>query len=377
MSKNSYSPSSPEVGKTLLQAGLWAITDKLVPIVGAGCPESDPQQFREALIQRAIREKMIPMLDAFSRVHHLGLGDVPRQLSEVFSIISREEYGHLKPVLDDLAEHKVPIVLIKGAGLDLEVYQKKFPRVMGDIDILVRPPDLPIVKEFFSRHGFSQAKLDKSRLEMVPLSDQERAEFEAGSIEIAEFAKLVSVPDLAPFKGVIDDYLSYWRMMSLGDSFYLVVGYDVHFHLSLEFDLADCWTGLRTIQFPDVGTCLAQSFSDIVWYLTVRFYHELHLNSASVMRSFLDVLAVVLRHRSELDWARVTFLAGKYRTSPALYYTFWHINEILGDAIPESVLVLLYPPTAESSRGHDWGDFVPRMVGEVKISPILNSGAGE
>jgi hypothetical protein len=141
--------------------------------------------------------------------------------------------------------------------------------------------------------------------------------------------------------------------------------------------LADCWAGLRTIQFPDVGTCLAQSFSDTVWYLTVRFYHELHLNSASVMRSFLDVLAVVLHHRSALDWARITHLADKYRTSPALYYTFWHINEILGDAIPVSVLDLLYPPTAESSRGHDWGDFLPRMVGEVQVSPIVSSGTGE
>jgi Uncharacterised nucleotidyltransferase len=373
VSKLPYSPSSPEIGKTLLQAGLWAITDRFFPIPGAGCPTDNSEQFREVLVQRAIREKMIPMLDAFSRVHDLGLGDVPRQLTEVYRLISSEQYVHLRPVLDDLGSRKIPVVLIKGADLDLAIYRKRFPRVMGDIDILVRPPDISAVAETFMAHGFVQGKLDKSLLKVVPLTVSEKEELEEGSIELAEYAKLVSVPGLMPFEKVINEYLSYWRMMALNETFYLTIGYDVHVHLSLEFDLGDVWTGLRTTDFPEIGPCLAQSFTDMVWYLTVRFYHELHLSSAFVMRAFLDVLLIVQRHHSELDWERITYVAGKYRLYPALYYTFWHVNEILGQVVPPAVLDALYPPTAESSRGHDWGDFIPRLVGEAPVLPIVRS----
>lgn len=375
MSKLPYLPSSPEVGKTLLQAGLWAVTNRLFPIPGAGWPDDNPEQFREALIQRAIREKMIPMLDAFSQAHGSGFGDVTRQLTEVFRIISREQYIHLRPVLDDLATRKTPIVLIKGADLDLAVYRKRFPRVMGDIDMLVRPPDVPSVAETFLRHGFVQGKFDKSLVKVVPLTTAEREEFEEGSIELAEYARLVSVPDLTPFEKVINKYLAYWRMMALNDTFYLTVGYDVHIHLSLEIDFGDVWTGLRTIDFPEVGSCLAQGFTDMVWYLAVRFYHELHLNSAFVMRSFLDVLSIIQQYNSDLDWERVAYIADKYRMYPALYYTFWHVNEILGEVVPPAIIDAFYPPKAESSRGHDWGDFIPRFVGEAQVLPIVGSVA--
>ncbi len=135
--------------------------------------------------------------------------------------------------MESLANSDVPVVLIKGADLDLAMYQKMFPRTMGDIDILVRPADVPKVVNVFQRQGFTQGKLDKDRFEIMPLSDLERAEFEEGSIELAEFSKVVLVPDLLPFKDAIDEGLSYWRMTPLRDAYRLVIGYDVHIHLSL------------------------------------------------------------------------------------------------------------------------------------------------
>jgi hypothetical protein len=371
LSEQEYSYLSPEIAKTLLQAGLWAVTDRLFPLEGAGLPQTNLQSFREALIQRAIREKMIPMLDSFSRAQALDLGEVPGQLSEVYRIISNSQYTYLRPILAELAERNIPVLLIKGADLDLAVYQQRFPRVMGDIDILVRPPDVPIVIDTLQKQGFMQGTLDKGLLRLVPLTDTERMDLEAGSIELAEYVKLISVPELMPSRKVIQDYLSYWRMAPLQDTFYLVVGYDVHTHLSLEFDLADSWANTRIINFSEAGTCLGQSFTDIAWYLAVRFYHELHLNSAFVMRGFLDVLAVVSRHGGSLDWERLTYIAEKYRISPALYYAFWHINEILPSSVPETVLSTLFPPAADASRGHDWGDFIPRMLGEAQVWPLL------
>jgi hypothetical protein len=320
---------------------------------------------------RAVREKMVPLLDVYCREHDLGLGTAPSRLSEVFRIIAREQYRHLRPILDRLTQAGIPVVLIKGADLDLAVYKQAFPRVMGDIDILIRPPDAPPVMEVFRSQGFIQGKLDKSSLQMVPLGDAEKAEFEEGSIELAEFAKLVKVPDLLPFQDVIAEHLSYWRMTPLQDEFYLVVGYDIHIHLSLEIDLQDVWCNLRTIDAPEVGRCLGQSFTDMAWYLAVRFYHELHINNAFVMRGFLDVLAILHHHHERLDWERIAEIARKYSLQPALFYTMWHANELLGPLVPPSLLEALCPATSGTERGHDWGDFVPKMLGSVQLTPIL------
>ncbi len=371
MTSHNFSQASPEVASTLLQAGLWAATGKFFAIAKAGIPQSSPDQFREALMKRAIREKMLPMLDVFSRSHDLGLGDLPSKLSEVFRIISGEHYKHLRPVVDSLARSGVSVVLIKGADLDLAVYQQMFPRTMGDIDILVRPSDVPTVVNVFQRQGFVQGKLENDRFEIVPLSDLERAEIEEDSIELAEFSKLVLVPDLLPFRDAIDEGLSYWRMTPLPSAYHLVIGYDVHIHLSLDFDLTDAWSNLRTINFPEVGECLAQSFTDIAWYLAVRFYHELHLNYAHVMRSFIDVLLVILRNNDKIDWTRILYIANKYKLHPALYYVFWHISELLEGKVPEEFLGSLCPLNTGTQRGHDWGDFIPKMLGGVQLSPIL------
>jgi hypothetical protein len=365
-----FSTSSPEVGRTLLQAGLWAVTGTELPIRRAGIPDGDAGQFRQMLLKRAVREKMMPMLAAYSRTHDLGLGDVPQRLSEVYNLISREQYVHLRPALDALTERKIPVVLIKGADLDLEVYERKFPRVMGDIDILVRPPDVPAVIEVFQSQGFTQGNFNQRLLKIEPFSPEEREEIEDGSIELAEFSKLVTVPDLIPYKDVIDQHLSYWRMMPLQDAYFLVIGYDAHVHLSLDLDLEDAWANLRTIDFPETGRCLAQSFTDMLWYLSARLYHELHMSNASIMRAFLDVLLIVQRKRDSIDWERISYIASRYKLRPSLYYTLWHIDELFPGWIPAEILDLLNPPGADE-RGHDWGDFVPKMLGEVQVSPIL------
>lgn len=371
MTGQGISLAKAEVGTTLLQAGLSSITGRPFTIQSATDISSDLTSFREALVARAVREKMMPMLDAYSRQRDLGLGTVPSRLTEVYRIIAREQYRHLRPALDLLAQREIPVVLIKGGDLDLNVYQKAFPRVMGDIDILIRPPDADQVMDVFRSQGFIQGALNQSRLEIVPLSDAEKAEIEEESIELAEFAKLISVPDLIPLRDVITDHLAYWRMIPLQGDYYLVVGYDIHIHLSLEIDIQDVWCDLRTIESPETGRCFAQSFTDMAWYLTVRFYHELHINNAFVMRSFLDVLAIVFHHHKAIDWERIDRMARKYSLQPALFYCFWHINELIGPLIPSALLESLCPVNTGTERGHDWGDFIPKMLGGVQLTPIL------
>ena len=326
-------------------------------------------------MKRAIREKMIPMLAAFASSHDLGLGDAPAQLAKVFRILTREHYRQLRPILEDLERGGVPVVLIKGADLDLTIYRQRLPRVMGDVDVLVRPQDVASVSAAFRSQGFIQGKLDERSFRILPLTEPEKADFEEDSIELAEFSRLSDVRDLVEFDDLIKQYLSYWRMRRLHDSFSVVIGIDVHIHLSLDFDLRDVWVGLRNMDSPEVGRCLAQSFTDMAWYLTLRFYHEHHLNNAAVMRSFLDVLAVILEKHEQIDWDRILFIASRYKLQPALFYTFWHIDQLFQGLIPQTLLDALSPANPGSDRGHDWGDFIPKMLGTVVLAPLASGSA--
>lgn len=311
------------------------------------------------------------MLDVFARAHELGLGPSPAALSEVYRLIAREQFTQLVPVLETLAGQKLPVVVIKGADLDLTVYQQAFPRVMGDIDVLVRPTDVAEVSKVFRQHGFMHGTLDKDRVEMTPLSEEKKLAFEEDSIELAEFAKLVSVPELLPFRPEIECRLSYWRMAPLQDAYSLVVGYDVHTCLSLEFEQNEAWDNLRSFDYPGFGPCLGQSYTDMAWYLAVRFYHELHINCSFVMRGFLDVLAIVWRHHSAIDWERLVHVARKYQLQPALYYTFWHVHELLGALMPRSVVAALAPNLGAGKRSRDWGDFMAKFLGDVQCYPLF------
>jgi hypothetical protein len=371
-----FTLASPEVARTLLQAGLWAVTGRQFPVEQAGLPSTGSSSFQEALLRRAVREKMMPMLHVFSQAHDLGLGDVPGRLSRVYGSISQQQYLHLRPVLDSLRLHGIAVALIKGAHLDLSIYEKRFPRVMGDIDLLIHPRDVPEAVQVFKNLGFLQGKLDRQRMEIIPLTELERADIEEDSIELAEFSRWVDVPEMVEYQDVINQYLGYWRMGPVNETFQLVIGYDVHFHLSFDFDLEDIWPALCSIDWPETGPCLAQSLTDMAWYLAARFYHELQLNNAFAMRSFLDVLSIIFRHHEELDWGRIQALAAKYKLQPSLYYTFWHINELLGDLVPSSLLDFLYPLNKDNVRGHDWGDFVPKMLGGVQLAPILSQRFG-
>jgi hypothetical protein len=362
--------------RLLLQCGLWAATGRLIEVSGEGRQRPADEEVRTALLARAVREKMVPMVHEYSRHHDLGLGDDPARISTVARLVTEALYEHCRPVLAAVAAAEIKVVLLKGADLDLHVYPQQLPRLMGDVDLLVRPSDAARVAAIFERAGFVQGDLNKPLMRIEPLSAEDKSDLEADRPELYEFAKLVLVPDLAGFADVIDRYLQDRRFIVLGGDVYLALGYDVHVNLAPDFDLRDVWSDLREIAFPGVGTTLlGQSFADMLWYLASRMYHEILLLDEPGMRYFVDTVALTHHFLQSISWERVVAMCNRYKLHPSLFSTFWHINELLGPVIPAAVIDSCRPGTVEGDRGHDWGDFTPKMLGEVAIHPLLAPGA--
>jgi len=138
--------------------------------VGAGIPDekssgvsaiaSLPLNWDE-LFNTAASQQIAPMV--YKRLTEIPERTrVPKEIMSKLTIayhgnIARNMYlnAELVPVLQACKEQGADVMLLKGAALTGTVYRDIGLRTMGDIDLLVRPETLPVVKEVMSGLGYA------------------------------------------------------------------------------------------------------------------------------------------------------------------------------------------------------------------------------
>lgn len=366
-------PAASALPRLLLKAGLWTATGRTFEELTARAPHFEPEKVRDALVSLAIREKMIPMLDAFLKHQRVDLGPRPSRLTAVFEQVSSLHYRELASVVRLLSAQGIGIALLKGGDLDLSVYGANLPRSMSDLDFLARPVDVPAVEAALAASGFHQGIFDRENLSIRAVPEDVKQEVEAGKAELVEFGKIVLLPGLSPLReeiGLQFGPASHHRMVVLDRDVYVYVALDVHVNLAEGFSLEDVWRDMREISLPDGDKVFAQSFTDMVWFLAVRLYHETLLDSRATLRAFVDIIAVLHRFAGHIHWGRLLEMGNKYKLQPSLFFVLWHVNELLGPVVPDWLLKDLDPRGTTSDRSHDWGDFIPKMLGELTIHPL-------
>jgi hypothetical protein len=359
------------VAKTLLAAGIWAATGTVFQNLLPPPKMLDSDDFVGCLVRRSLRDKTLPMLLEFATAQTWHLGQDAKYLCEVFKARSSSLYTHLDPILAELAVQQVEVMAIKGADLAISAYPGTLTRMMNDIDILVKPPDLDATVGAFRKAGYIQAKIDRDSVRLVELTNEEKASACLGHYELPPFLRIRELPGLMPFIAQIDKYLSDYIFMILGDQIYCAEAFDVHFNLSADIELRDLWDAPRQVTLPSGRVVLAQAASDLLWILSARAYHEMMQSDRPCMRLFIDVLAVIHAHRHAIDWSRVMAMTRKYDLHPGMYYVLWHAKEFLGEAVPDEVCEYCDPAGMSTKRYHDWGDFAPKILGYTAISPML------
>jgi hypothetical protein len=254
-----------------------------------------------------------------------------------------------QPIVAELVSREVPLMLLKGGDIDLSFYGGTPARTMFDLDFLVPPPFAREVEGVFFEAGFEQGYFDPKKLSIVPIPADQKAQLEEGDFELLDLMRIVRLDGLAPHipallrhKGRLGGY----PLVCLEDSVYFVFSYDIHINLSSDFDVSDCWWAPRTIAFPGGTSVLAQNQSDLLWYLSARFYHETMLHGRRMMRYFWDIVRLIKRSGDQIDWLRVNAMTDKYKLHPSLYFVLVHVaglrpaggsapsQEIGGDRLP-------------------------------------------
>lgn len=367
--------SAGPIDRALLGAGLWTLTGSVPQALRVDPEELAPDDVSTALYVRAFRSKMLPMATRY--LSAIGVRVPPEELAVV------EVYGHKMAALfadfDDivsaLAANGVEALILKGSDLAITAYPRDLVRMMADVDLLVKPPDLPLAVAVFREAGFIQGRVDMAALQIMPLTEAEANEIAESHYEIAPFVRIRALPGGEVHRDLIRERLSNAYFTAVDDRVFFGQGYDVHFNVSENIEIADLWQRKRTIELPSGRPIGAQSPTALVWFLAARAYHETMLESAPSVRPVIDVLAALRLHAAAIDWEWLLHIAGKYELQPSLFYLFWHANDLLGGIVPEAVVEACRPDRPEVSRYHDWGDLMPKLLSTVLVGSALGPPA--
>jgi hypothetical protein len=344
-----------DVDWLLLQAGL----DPL------GICLRKPQSFRamfkspetaDSLWERARRQHWTPTVASYLRKHHLPVDPRLNIELEAFRVSNAVQMTDLATVIRGLNARGILPLIMKGVDFVHRFYPRVPVRGYRDIDIFVRPEDVSIVGEVIREAGFKCSKSDEAQIR----------EFVMTVPELPDYHKHTRAESL-------DRYSSH-LLATHADTFPLRAGLqqarssiDVHFNLSLEIDLDDVWGYVQQVEFVG-GRIFVAEPTDVLWYCGMRLYLEVMSYEDPLLRTFVDLVALVSKAASEVNWRRLVETIDKYGMHPGFYYVGRQLNAMVPEAIPGWVIdhcnlwraanrgTNLQPPD-------DWGDFFHRMFG--------------
>jgi len=145
----------------------WLLARAIAAMVGhhsLGLVPARPLESRhwEGALRLAAFHRLVPVLYYASQS-----GDsLPQVPAGVLPVLKREHHAtlarnlllraHLQQLLQAFQERDIPVIVLKGVVLD-ELYPQPGLRSFGDIDLLMRPADLPQGEELLRSLGFSPA----------------------------------------------------------------------------------------------------------------------------------------------------------------------------------------------------------------------------
>lgn len=198
-----------------------------------------------------------------------------------------------------LAERGIPVMLLKGIHLAPFVYAEPALRNMADVDLMVRREHLAETERVFLEHGYG------------PLPRPNIDEFCRWSNHLAKLTK----PGAPVFE-------MHWHIERPTSSFHI--------------DLEALWARSREAIFEGVAVRLLAPEDLLLHLILHESYH--HRFDRSALKGLVDIDAVVVRHRDEIDWNALAQRAVDWGAAGFAYTTLRLTAEILGTPIPAQSL---------------------------------------
>lgn len=262
-----------------------------------------------ALVDDATRQGVAPLVHG--RLQAAGVAAGPSAAAGARERL-RDVYVHNAlrnaAVLDELAGvlallrgAGVPVIALKGAHLACCVYDDPALRPMADLDLLLRPADLPRVARLLAELGYASGGRGGGGIDYEK-HHHVRPLHKAGAVPI-ELHRTITAPD-GP----------------------------------LRIDLDGLWHRARTAPVAGVEA-LVLSPEDLLLHLCLHAAYN-HRFQVPLL-SLCDVAAVVERHGGEIDWPRLAAVANEAGAGRLLHGTLCFVQRSLRARIPALALEAL------------------------------------
>lgn len=207
------------------------------------------------------------------------------------------------------ATRGIEVIVLKGAAVAASAYEHAAARTMGDLDVLV---PLERLVEFVAL------------LEMLGYRSQ-------GDLSQRTLLKHHHWPPCTKPNGVCPVEV-HWTIVDKKEAAKLAIG--------------DWWRRAVPLALPDGAPLWMFSAEDTVLHAGAHATHQHQL--ALVLRSLCDIAQVV--QVQSVDWDGVRRRAVDYRWQRGIYLALQLARDLLGAAVPDSVLSALAPPAGHRSR---------------------------
>ena len=223
--------------------------------------------------------------------------DVCQQLRESYyqnSARNLRLYHELSQILERLNESHLPVIVLKGAFLAVYVYPNPALRTMTDLDILMRPGDIPTALEVLKVLGYTP---------IIP-----------PWVNSMGFHAVLGAPECTASLEI------HWDLTTPND----------HYQIPVD----ELWARAVSVE---IGS--SQVLALCPEHLILHLCHHAAINHlfAQGLRPLVDIDRAVRRYRDDLDWEIITSLSSAWGLQKAVSLTMLVCQQYLDTPVPESV----------------------------------------
>lgn len=238
------------------------------------------------------------------------------------SLLTKVWYKTCRELLEELK--CLPYAVIKGAVLSARIHDNAAVRISNDLDILIAPRDIDIVKSIFQKHGFIQGRVVNSNI--VPYTRKELIYQKALTHQLAPFCKKTGHA-LWPIVSIDINTDIFW-----GES---IVKADMPRFLQNCEDFTIYDTSLRRL-------------TPVYEFISLCMHHYKDLNSLYLLWErgvslllFSDIYYYILRVRPDLD--ELKSVCKSFRVTDYVYFCLYHTNVIFEDETLKAYMSVFEP----------------------------------
>jgi Uncharacterised nucleotidyltransferase len=247
---------------------------------------------RQELIQSAGEKLTTRMLD-------LNRLEIAQNL-----VLERE----LQHVLHAFNEAHIPVLLFKGPSLAYTVYPEANMRTYHDIDILIRPDDLPRAHELLAQMGYTFYEEYRANV-----TNSKRTGFNYILARPDSWFEIPIELHTAPHPSEI----------------------------GTDFDVEALWLRARHIEVLGESTLTMHPIDHLLY---LCWHYRFH--GFTRLLWLYDLVVMLRTVGPELDWIELVQTARYQRLATTLYYCLSWCRDLFGVSIPAEVFVRLRPPWA-------------------------------